>query len=331
MKNEPAISIVVPVYNVEKYLHACMKSLLAQTFTDFEVILVDDASPDNSGKICDEFAKKDARVRVVHLPENLGVTAARKAGIEVARGEWVSFVDSDDTLPANAMETLILGADDETDLVAGECLFIRGETKIPTEESNVLPPPQFETLTPREFCLQLLSGEISAIGPWAKLFRRKNFIDSEILDLPRDFTNCEDVIANFRFVANHCRKVKKTKAIVYYYIAHEGSATNCCIYESYIFRFFDELKKSAGTLLTPADDAVFAKYCHKFLRSTLRSPSPFTPSEWAKRIKPACPIKSKAAIDYWRCRTKTIVLLKIYWKIFHPGKMKRLAKLPVVK
>jgi len=144
MKNEPAISIVVPVYNVEKYLHACMKSLLAQTFTDFEVILVDDASPDNSGKICDEFAKKDARVRVVHLPENLGVTAARKAGIEVARGEWVSFVDSDDTLPANAMETLILGADDETDLVAGECLSIRGETKIPTEESNVLPPPNLK-------------------------------------------------------------------------------------------------------------------------------------------------------------------------------------------
>jgi len=141
MKNEPAISIVVPVYKAEKYLHACMESVLAQTFTDFEVILVDDASPDNSGKICDDFTKKDARVRVVHLPENRGVTAAREAGVEVARGEWISFVDPDDTLPANAMETLILGADDETDLVAGECLSIRGETKIPTEENNVLPPP----------------------------------------------------------------------------------------------------------------------------------------------------------------------------------------------
>ncbi|MDT6770440.1 glycosyltransferase, partial [Enterococcus faecium] len=80
------ISIIVPVYKVEKYLRKCVDSILAQTFTDFEVILVDDGSPDNSGKICDEYAEKDNRVRVIHK-ENGGLSSARNAGIDVARGK----------------------------------------------------------------------------------------------------------------------------------------------------------------------------------------------------------------------------------------------------
>ena len=87
------ISIIVPVYKVEKYLRKCVDSILAQTFTDFEVILVDDGSPDNSGKICDEYAEKDNRVRVIHK-ENGGLSSARNAGIDVARGKYLGFVDS---------------------------------------------------------------------------------------------------------------------------------------------------------------------------------------------------------------------------------------------
>ncbi|WP_338367787.1 glycosyltransferase family 2 protein, partial [Enterococcus faecium] len=86
------ISIIVPVYKVEKYLRKCVDSILAQTFTDFEVILVDDGSPDNSGKICDEYAEKDNRVRVIHK-ENGGLSSARNAGIDVARGKYLGFVD----------------------------------------------------------------------------------------------------------------------------------------------------------------------------------------------------------------------------------------------
>ncbi|HAP9560050.1 TPA: glycosyltransferase, partial [Enterococcus faecium] len=85
------ISIIVPVYKVEKYLRKCVDSILAQTFTDFEVILVDDGSPDNSGKICDEYAEKDNRVRVIHK-ENGGLSSARNAGIDVARGKYLGFV-----------------------------------------------------------------------------------------------------------------------------------------------------------------------------------------------------------------------------------------------
>ena len=91
----PKLSVIVPVYNTEKYLRECIDSILAQTFRDFELILVDDGSTDGSGAICDEYAKQDERIRVIHQ-ENGGITVARKSGVRAARGEYVTFVDSDD-------------------------------------------------------------------------------------------------------------------------------------------------------------------------------------------------------------------------------------------
>ena len=88
------VSIIVPVYNTEKFLHRCIDSILAQTYTDFELLLIDDGSKDSSGTICDEYAAQDARVRVFHK-ENGGVSSARNLGLDNARGEWVTFVDSD--------------------------------------------------------------------------------------------------------------------------------------------------------------------------------------------------------------------------------------------
>lgn len=89
------ISVIVPVYNVEKYLRRCIDSILTQTFTDFELLLIDDGSKDESGKICDEYARKDERVRVFHK-ENGGVSSARNVGLDNARGEYISFCDADD-------------------------------------------------------------------------------------------------------------------------------------------------------------------------------------------------------------------------------------------
>ena len=91
----PQISIVVPVYNVEKYLERCIDSILAQTFTDFELLLINDGSKDSSGLICDKYAEKDSRIRVFHK-ENEGVSRARNLGISNARGRWLCFIDSDD-------------------------------------------------------------------------------------------------------------------------------------------------------------------------------------------------------------------------------------------
>ena len=91
----PKISIIVPVYNVEQYLAECIESIKDQSLTDIEIILVDDGSPDNSGAICDDYARKDDRIRVIHK-KNGGLSSARNAGLEVAIGEYIGFVDSDD-------------------------------------------------------------------------------------------------------------------------------------------------------------------------------------------------------------------------------------------
>ena len=99
------ISVIVPIYNVEKYLNRCVDSILNQTFNDFECILVDDGSPDNCGEICDDYAKKDKRIRVIHK-ENGGLSDARNAGIEIAKGEYLSFIDSDDWIHPQMLEIL---------------------------------------------------------------------------------------------------------------------------------------------------------------------------------------------------------------------------------
>ena len=91
----PRLSVIVPVYNVETFLPACIDSILSQTFRDLELILIDDGSPDACGRICDKYAEKDTRVRVIHQ-ENRGVSAARNAGLQIASGEYIGFVDPDD-------------------------------------------------------------------------------------------------------------------------------------------------------------------------------------------------------------------------------------------
>lgn len=101
----PEISVIVPVYKAEDYLHACVDSILSQTVSDFELILVDDGSPDGCGAICDDYAARDSRVRVIHQ-ENQGQAAARNRALAVAKGEWVCFVDSDDAVHPQMLERL---------------------------------------------------------------------------------------------------------------------------------------------------------------------------------------------------------------------------------
>lgn len=101
------ISVIIPVYMTEQYIVCCIESVLKQTFQNFELILVDDGSPDNCGKICDEYAKKDSRIKVIHQ-ENRGVSSARNHGIEVATGEYIVFIDSDDWVETNYLADLLM-------------------------------------------------------------------------------------------------------------------------------------------------------------------------------------------------------------------------------
>lgn len=104
--NSPAFSIIVPIYNVEKYLKNCLNSILNQTYTNFELLLIDDGSLDNSGTICDKYAEKDSRIRVFHK-KNEGPSRARNLGIDNAKGEYITFVDSDDWIENNLLEECI--------------------------------------------------------------------------------------------------------------------------------------------------------------------------------------------------------------------------------
>ena len=117
--SKPLISVIVPVYNVEKYLGKCVDSILAQTYENLEIILVEDGTRDGCGAICDAYAAKDPRVRVIHK-ENGGLSSARNAGMDIARGEYFGFVDSDDWIEPETYETLLnLAEKYNADLVSG--------------------------------------------------------------------------------------------------------------------------------------------------------------------------------------------------------------------
>ena len=119
----PKISIIVPVYKAEKYLYRCVDSILAQTFSFFEVLLIDDGSPDNSGKICDEYALLDSRVRVFHK-ENGGVSSARQLGIDNVQGEYTIHVDPDDWIEPQMLEELYVKAVvEKADMVICDFIF----------------------------------------------------------------------------------------------------------------------------------------------------------------------------------------------------------------
>ena len=122
------ISVIVPVYNTEKYIHRCIDSILSQTFTDFELLLVNDGSKDNSGAICDEYAAKDSRVRVFHK-ENGGVSSARNMGLDNAKGEWICWVDSDDYIDPIMLEKLYKSAiDNDADISYCNFKMVSNET-----------------------------------------------------------------------------------------------------------------------------------------------------------------------------------------------------------
>ncbi|MBQ6543175.1 MAG: glycosyltransferase family 2 protein, partial [Clostridia bacterium] len=120
----PLISVIVPVYKVEKYLPRCLDSILSQSFTDFELLLVDDGSPDSCPEICDEYARRDRRISVIHK-ENGGLSSARNAALERATGKYVSFVDSDDYITADALQTLYSAlTETDSDIAVGNMMSI---------------------------------------------------------------------------------------------------------------------------------------------------------------------------------------------------------------
>lgn len=171
MGGTPLVSVIVPVYKVEKYIHRCVDSILAQTYMNLEIILVDDGSPDCCGEICDEYAAKDGRIRVIHQ-ENRGVSAARNAGLDICTGEFITFVDSDDYLECDMLWQLLRGIGD-ADLCGSGTIRENCDGSIVA----VIKPETRYSLSGLTVLRQHYSGVngtkgITEVAVWGKLYRR---------------------------------------------------------------------------------------------------------------------------------------------------------------
>ncbi|MEH7131458.1 glycosyltransferase, partial [Neobacillus drentensis] len=173
---ENKISIIVPIYKVEKYLAKCVESILAQSFKEFELILVDDGSPDRCGEICEEYSKKDNRIKVIHK-ENGGLSSARNAGISIASGEYIAFVDSDDYLHNRMYELLYKNAtENSSDIVICDYFKVR-ENEI-SDSFNLKTNVESKNFTNIEALYELYENNSeNFVVAWNKLYKQKLFTD----------------------------------------------------------------------------------------------------------------------------------------------------------
>lgn len=167
------INVIVPVYNVEKYLQKCIDSILAQTFTDFELVLVNDGSTDRSGEICDEYAETDSRVKVIHKQYG-GVADARNAGLnwclESSNSDWIAFVDSDDWVHPKYLEILYKTAIDQNASIS-VCGYVRTDKYLPFEDISDFEVNEINTE------ILFLEHNLEATVAWGKLCKKDYFTD----------------------------------------------------------------------------------------------------------------------------------------------------------
>lgn len=206
--DNPLVSIIIPVYKVEKYLRRCLESVRNQTYKNIEVILVDDGSPDGCPAICDEYAAKDKRFRVIHK-ENGGVDRARNVGLEnVTGGGYISVIDSDDWLPKRAIEELVGNDDSLIDFVCGSSytVLISGKKQAAYLQDDFFLKDESEKLSN---CL----GAVCT--PWGKLYRKSIICDNHIR-FPMDMKINDDTYFVFNYL-RYCSTIATRSSRVYYY------------------------------------------------------------------------------------------------------------------
>lgn len=208
----PKVSVIIPVYNTEKYLVKCLESVCQQTLKDIEIICVNDCSPDNSLQILQEYAEKDSRIKIIDFNENKGVSAARNAGIQEARGEFLGFVDSDDFIDLNFYEKLYQkAAESGADVVKGN-IYDCDENGLHPELTIFYNRNKKIRKNKAYFCY----GFTSAIY-------KREFITIHNIQFPVDVTHFEDPYFSI-WVSIYLKKIDFVDSAKYYYIRHENSA-----------------------------------------------------------------------------------------------------------
>lgn len=226
MTGEPLISVVVPVYRVEKWLCRCVDSLLAQTYRNMEIILVDDGSPDQCGAMCDAYAVKENRVRVIHQ-SNEGLSAARNAGTELAAGQYITFVDSDDWVEPDFLEQMwtVQSQTSADVVVCGYCTEPAGEKSVSTDAT-------VKCLDAQQALEALCYQKSMETSAWAKLYRTE---DARRFPYPRGRL-FEDISTTYKFFAN-AKRIAVCNRALYHYWQHPDSIMSASFRESR----FDEL------------------------------------------------------------------------------------------
>ena len=212
----PTISVIVPVYRAEKYLEECVRSILAQTYRDFELLLVEDGSPDRCGEICDRLAEQDRRITVIHK-KNEGVSIARNTGIDRARGAYLPFVDSDDTLDEGFLEAAL------SDLErSGTDLYISGLWMETWENGKIVSTQRYASSDTKTYSVrQLLEQrdldypQICICGPCCKLYK-KSMVDAHQIWFPAEISSGEDTCFVMDVLA-HCNSVYFSGDCFYHY------------------------------------------------------------------------------------------------------------------
>lgn len=224
---EYLVSIIIPVYKVEEYLNKCVESIVGQTYSNLEIILVDDGSPDLCPKKCDEWAKKDARIKVVHKV-NGGVGYARNSGIEISTGDYIMFVDSDDYLPCDAIEKMLKRiVCDNSDMVIGKLhkVYPNGD-QIPQQHYSTV-----DLVINKEEAFRML-GSLErpfSIYAWGKLYKKSIFDHVRFTRL----TTAEDVYA-MPSIIDRCEKISILSDVVYYYFQRDTSIVHTVTKEKHI-------------------------------------------------------------------------------------------------
>lgn len=211
----PEISIIIPVYNVEKYLRRCVDSVLNQTFKNIEIILVNDGSKDNCGKICDEYKQQDSRVKVFHK-ENGGLSSARNSGLEIAKGQFIGFVDSDDWVASDMYEHLYnIITENECDIAKCDAQKVSSSKDIRNNNDKA----KIEILTKDEAIFLLLKTS-KMLPVWVRLYKAALFKD---IRFPEGRIN-EDLLSSYQLFSN-CKKIVVSNSKKYYYFQGNVSIT----------------------------------------------------------------------------------------------------------
>ncbi len=249
------ISIVIPVYKVEKELSRCLNSILNQTYEKLEIILVDDGSPDNSGRLCDEFASKDNRIKVFHI-ENGGAARARNIGLAVATGEYIGFVDSDDYIDTNMYEIMI-NAIEENGADISAVGIIR-EDEASGSHSVIRTPNQPTVYSDEDTLREILRSRYVGSSVWSKLYRRECWED---VRFPEGQTN-EDI--KIIFELHRGRKLVHTAIPTYHYMVRENSVTAALSLKDLQIAMNNAalfIEKAKGFSAELVQDAVFYQTC----------------------------------------------------------------------